>query len=62
MFGILFGGIVELGGGSADNAIQKAAKRSGELYAKERAGAPWSLTPLATPWMLPPMMPATCVP
>ena len=45
MVGILFFGIAELGGGSADNAIRKAAERSGELYAKERAGAPWSLTP-----------------
>ena len=45
MVGALFFGIAELGGGSADNAIRKAAERSGELYAKERAGAPWSLTP-----------------
>jgi hypothetical protein len=34
-----------MGGGSAENAIRKAAERSGELYARERAGAPWSLTP-----------------
>ena len=45
MVGVLFFGIAELGGGSADSAIRKAAERSAELYANERAGAPWSLTP-----------------
>lgn len=43
--GVLLFSIAELGGGSAESAIRKAAERSGERYAKERAGAPWSLAP-----------------
>jgi len=58
MVGLLFFGIAELGGGSAESAIRKAAERSGEVYAKERAGAPWSLapypgTPGAWSWTVP---------
>ena len=45
MVGVLLFGIAEVGGGSVESAIQKAAERSGELYAKQRAGAPWSLMP-----------------
>jgi hypothetical protein len=41
---VLFG-IAELGGGSAESAIRKAAERSGERFTRERAGAPWSLAP-----------------
>jgi len=37
--------IAELGGTSAEAAILRAAEQSGAVYAKDRAGAPWTLTP-----------------
>src|SRR5215510_14547037 len=37
--------IGELGATSAEAAIRKAAEQSGAVYAKERAGAAWTLTP-----------------
>jgi hypothetical protein len=50
--------IAELGATSADGAIRKAAEQSGAVYAKERAGAPWTLTPYppvprAWSWLVP---------
>ncbi len=56
------GGLVlslrELGAASVDDAIRKAAARSGELYAKESGGVAWTLTPYprvpgAWQWTLP---------
>ena len=50
--------IAELGATSAEGAIRKAAEQSGAVYAKERAGAPWTLTPFppvprAWYWLVP---------
>jgi hypothetical protein len=50
--------IAELNGTSAEGAIRRAAEQSGAVYAKERAGAPWTLTPYplvprAWYWMVP---------
>jgi hypothetical protein len=45
MVGVLVFSVAEMGGGSVESAIRKAAERSGERLAKERAGAPWNLAP-----------------
>lgn len=45
LVGILLFNVAELGAVSMEAAIRKAAERSGELYLKERGGAPWTLTP-----------------
>jgi len=56
--GVLLLSVRELAGGSTEEAIRKAAERSGKLYAEESGGAPWSLTPYprvpsAWQWTLP---------
>lgn len=56
--GVLLLSVADLGGGSMEDAIRKAAERSGDLYAKERGDVPWTLTPYprvpgAWHWTLP---------
>src|SRR2546427_1648825 len=45
LVGVLLLSVADLGGGSVEDAIRKAAERSDELYAKERGHVPSTLTP-----------------
>jgi hypothetical protein len=45
LVGVLLFSLRQLAARSTEEAIRKAAERSGKLYAKESGGAPWNLTP-----------------